>query len=206
MTTLTLTKRDTSLNLDVLRKSGITPGVCYGAGIESTPVSFDDAEFRKVYREAGNSSIVTLAGDFAGKQCFIQDMQVHVVTREILNVDFKIVDQNIETEVTVPVEVTGEPTAVTKKLGLLYVARQELTIVAMPSKIPHEIAIDVSNLAEVGDSITVADLKLGAGVKVLEDLDEVIVTITGLQEERESTGPSMADVLAEPVKEVKEAK
>ena len=200
MTTLTLTKRESGINLDSLRSSGIIPGVCYGANTESTPVTFTDIDFRKAYREAGNSTVVALAGDFSGKQCFIQDMQVHVVTGQILHVDFKIVDQNETTEVSVPVHVSGEALAVTKKLGLLHIAQHELTISAIPSKIPHEILVDVTNLKEVGDAIKVSDLNLGKDVAVLEDLDEVVVTISALQEEVEGTGPSMADVLAEPKK------
>ena len=70
MTTLTLTKRESGINLDSLRSSGIIPGVCYGANTESTPVTFTDIDFRKAYREAGNSTVVALAGDFSGKQCF----------------------------------------------------------------------------------------------------------------------------------------
>ncbi len=200
MTTLTLTKRDTAANLDMLRKSGVVPGVCYGSNTESTPVSFSDSDFRKVYRHAGSSSVIDLAGDFAGKQCFIQDMQVHVVSGEILHVDFKIVDQSQETEVSVPVEITGEATAVAKKLGLLNVAQHELMIAAVPSKIPHQISIDVTSLMEVGDSIKVSDLNLGKDVRILEDADEVVVTISALHEESETNGPSMADVLAEPKK------
>jgi large subunit ribosomal protein L25 len=199
MTELNVLKRDVKASLTQLRSEGKAPGVCYGSGIESTPVLFDEGEFRKVYREVGTSSVIDLGGDMKGQQCFVQDMQVHVVSGEILHVDFKVVAAGETTEVTVPVETEGEAPAVTKKEGILNVSLNEISIEAVPSKVPAAITVDVSTL-EIGDNIKVTDLKLPEGVTALEDADAVVVSISGLQEEseEESDGPSMEEVLADP--------
>ena len=41
----------------------------------------------------------------------------------------------------------------------------KLEIEALPKDFPHEIKIDVSKLANIGDRITVKDLALGKSVK-----------------------------------------
>ena len=198
MTELNVLKRDANNSLKALRAEGNIPGVCYGSGFENTPVSFNQGEFRKVYKEIGTSSVLDLGGDLKGQQCFVQDMQVHVVSGEILHVDFKIVAKGETTEVTVPVETTGEAAAVTKKEGILNQSMNELQIEAVPSKVPSSIMVDISEL-NTGDSIKVSDLKLPDGVIVLDDADAVVVSISGLQEEKEDEdGPSLEDVLADP--------
>lgn len=200
MTELNLTKRDPKDSLTFLRSEGKAPGVCYGSGSENTPVSFDEGELRKVYKEVGTSGVIELTGDLKGQQCFIQDMQVHVVSGDVLHVDFKIVAKGETTEVTVPVETEGTAAAVEKKEGILNVVLNELQIEAVPSRVPSEIVIDVSNL-NVGDSIHVSDIKLEDGVTILEEADAVVVSISGLSDEaedEEQTGPTMEEVLADP--------
>ncbi|GAI44844.1 unnamed protein product, partial [marine sediment metagenome] len=45
-----------------LRKKGILPGVLYGSKIkDSLPLEIDLKEFEKIYKEAGESSLITLA-------------------------------------------------------------------------------------------------------------------------------------------------
>jgi len=203
MTELNVSKRDAQMSLKALRAEGRTPGICYGAGFENTPVSFDQGEFRKVYKKAGTSSVVELTGDLKGQQCFIQDMQVHVVSGEVLHVDFKIVAQGETTEVTVPIETVGEAEAVTKKQGILNQSIHEVQLEAIPSKVPSVITVNVESL-NVGDSIRISDLVIPEGVTFLEDADAVVVSISGLSEEsEESNGPTLEEVLADP-KAVKE--
>lgn len=207
MTKLNVQKRDTNESLDHLRSQGLTVGVCYGAHFDSTPVSFNEGELRKVYHQAGTSSVIDLGGDLEGEQCFIHDMQVHVTTGDILNVDFKIVAANETTEVAVPVETEGESPAVEKHLGLLTIAHHEINIEALPSKVPAEIVVDISGLKEVGDSIKVSDLKLPEGVTALDDADMTVVSISALQdkeEDEEQDGPTMEEVLADPSKDSEE--
>jgi large subunit ribosomal protein L25 len=65
----------------------------------------------------------------------------------------------------------------------------EVEVEALPSKLPREIKINVSNLKD-GDTITVGDLKLPEGVKILSEESEVLVSVYNpaeSQEESENT-------------------
>ena len=183
MIELKITKRDTQESTDYLRSQGLIPAVMYGAGYESIPVSVRDNEFRKVYRNAGTSNVITTTGDISGEMVLIQDMQVHVVSGKILNIDFKVVNKGETTEVTVPLRFVGESPAVKNNVGLLNTSREEVVLETIPSKIPDHIEIDISVLANLGDNIKVSDIKLSEGVKILDDINETIVSVIGTQED-----------------------
>lgn len=184
MIELNITKRDIKESTDHLRSQGFIPAVMYGAGYESIPVSVSDNEFRKVYREAGTSNVITTTGDIAGEMVLVQDIQTHVVSGKILNIDFKVVNKGETTEVTVPLKFVGESPAVKNNIGLLNTSREEVVLETIPSKIPDHIEVDISMLANLGDHIKVSELNLPDGVKILDDADETIVSIIGIQGEK----------------------
>jgi large subunit ribosomal protein L25 len=194
MIELKVLKRDTKESTEYIRSQGRIPAVMYGANFESTPVSVDDIEFRKVYREAGTSNVINTSGDFAGEMILVQDMHVHVVSGEILNIDFKVISKGETTEVTVPVELIGEAPAVKNNIGALNFSHEEVVIETIPSKIPNNIEIDISKLENIGDSIKLSDLKLPEGVLLLDDADITVVSIIGFTEEKEE----IEDVQTEP--------
>lgn len=192
MTELKLTKRDAQKeSASSLRSQGNVPAVCYGGGFENTTVYVNDIDFRKAYRKVGTSGLITTSGDVNGEQCLVQDMQVHVVTGDILHIDFKMVAQGETTEVTVPVKVTGEPKAVANNEGAIYIAASEVVIETIPSQIPESITIDISKM-EMGDTIRVSDLNLDEGVVAIDDKNMLIVSLSGVkenEEEEESNEP-----------------
>ena len=65
----------------------------------------------------------------------------------------------------------------------------KLEIEALPKDFPHEIKIDVSKLANIGDRITVKDLALGKSVKVKVREDQVIVLAKPHEEEKVEEAP-----------------
>ena len=54
-------ERSPSINLTALRKSGKIPAVFYGAGKKATSISISTIEFKKIWREAGESSAVKIS-------------------------------------------------------------------------------------------------------------------------------------------------
>lgn len=210
MTELKFTKRDPkNESPEFLRSQGLVPAVCYGAGFDNTLVSVEDVEFRKVYRKVGNSGLINTTGDISGEQCLVQDMQVHVVSGDMLHIDFKMVAKGETTEVTIPVEVTGKSPAVENKIGLLNISHDKVVIETIPSKIPESITIDISNLEHLGDSIKISDIKLDSAIKVLDDMNTTLVSIISPQEDKPedeaADAPSEPELVDQKGKEEKEA-
>lgn len=196
MIELTVKKRDTKDSNDFLRSQGIVPAIIYGRDFEAIPISVDDSELRKVYKQAGTSNVITLKGDTDAKMCIIQDMQVHVVSGEILNIDLKVVHEGETTEVTVPLTLVGESPAHKNGIGLINFSLEEITIETIPSNIPEKIEVDISNLKELGDSVKLSDLKFSKDVKVLDDMNTTIVSIVAPREEEPEE--EAGDVAMEP--------
>ena len=205
MIELKVLKRDTADKTAYLRDKGLIPAVMYGSDFESIAVSVDDIEFRKMYRNAGTSNVITTTGDVAGEMVLVQDMQVHVVTGVILHLDFKVVNKGEATEVVVPVELTGESPAVKNNVGILNFTHEEIKIETVPSKIPDHVEVDISKLENIGDAIKIADIKFADGVKVLDDTDITVVSIIAVKEEVESEPMSAEDMQPERVGEKKES-
>ncbi len=184
MIELKVLKRDTKDSNDYLRSHGLIPAVMYGPGFDNISISVNDGEFRKVYREAGTSNVIHTIGDIKGEMIIVQDMDVHVVSGDILSIDFKVVNKGETTEITVPIKLVGESLAVKNNIGLLNFSHEEVVIETIPSKIPDHIEVDISELNGLGDNIKLSDIKFQEGVKCIDDIEITVVSIISPQEEK----------------------
>ena len=57
-----------------------------------------------------------------------------------------------------------------------------IEIECLPTQIPEHLDVDVTNL-KIGESLHVGDLKLPAGIKVLDDAKATVVSILGKSRE-----------------------
>ncbi len=198
MIELKIVKRDKEGSNEQLRGQGLVPAVLYGADFKSTPVSVNDIEFRKVYRDVGTSNIINTIGDIKGEMCIVQDMHVHVVSGEILHIDFKVVEKGQKTEVTVPITFVGESIVEKNSLGIISFSHEEALIETIPSNIPDQIEVDISILKEVGDSIKLGDIKFPDGVELLDNPEITIASAIIPKENEEEPEEVAVDTEMEP--------
>jgi large subunit ribosomal protein L25 len=178
-------KRDESVNLDTLRKSGEIPAVFYGAGSKTTPVTVPLVEFKKAWREVGESSTIKLSVDGKDVDVLIHEVQVHPVTEVPIHVDFLVIDMDKKIKVKVPLEFTGVSNAVKSGLGNLVKVLHEVEIEALPKDLPHNFDVDLSKLETVNDQIFVSDIKVPAGVTMITNGHDVVASIVLQVEEKE---------------------
>ena len=75
-------------------------------------------------------------------------------------------------------EVTGEDDCPgLRKGGTLNLVRPEVELVVTAADIPESLVIDISAL-EIGDNLTISDVKLPAGAKPVIDRDFVIAQVS----------------------------
>jgi large subunit ribosomal protein L25 len=169
-----------------LRESGKIPAVFYGFKRDVTSLSVDKKEFVAVFKEAGETSTITLKTPNGEFNAMIHEVQVDPIKGEVTHVDFLSVDMNKSIEVEVPLEFTGESAAV-KAGGVLVKVMHELSVESLPGSIPQHIEVDLSKLETIDDIITLGDLKLPTGVKfVEEDMSVVVASVTTQQEETDT--------------------
>ena len=183
--TLNTEKRTKIGKLESLREAGFLPAVFYGHKREATPIQIKKNEFLKAWKEAGESTVVTLVTPEGNVDALIHEVKVDPVTSEPIHADFYVFEKGHKVELDIPLEFIGTSPAVKDLGGVLMKVLHELKIKAEPAKLPHAIEVDISTLAQIGDQISAGDLKLPAGVELVENPEEMVVNVVEAKEEKE---------------------
>ncbi|MEX0917983.1 MAG: 50S ribosomal protein L25 [Candidatus Paceibacterota bacterium] len=159
-------------------------GVVYGPKQESTPLSVDRSTFEKLYRDAGESTIISLEGLGEPLDVLIHDVDFDPIKNTIRHVDFYAIERGKELTTDVPLEFVGV-SPVDENDGVLTKVLHEVEVTCRPSNLPHNIEVDVSVLVDLETPIKVKDIKLPEGVKITNDPDDVVALIVAIEEEVE---------------------
>ncbi len=169
-----------------LRRQGNVLGVVYGGG--ESPVSFQ-VQARTLRQALANAGAVLdlSIGGAPATPVVVKELNRHPVSGDTVHIDLLRVrlDQAIET--TVLLELTGtEDAPGVKDGGVLEHVTRELTIEALPTDIPDNLQHDVSQM-QIGDTLTLDALTPPATVKLLDDPETVIATLSPPRLQTEDT-------------------
>ena len=173
-----------------LRRSGKTPGILYG-GSAPVNIAVDPREvFRIIHGHEGSTQLlrVTFAGSTESRMVILRDLQLDPVSEDLVHVDLQEVNMDKPIQVTVALRHVGEAIGVRDTQGILEMVLREIQVSCLPANIPEDIKVDVSNLA-IHDVVTVADLVVPEGVRVLTDKAQAVATVA----------PPAAEEVAAPV-------
>ncbi len=196
MIKLNAQKRSKIDNVANLRKNGFVPAVVYGAGVENTPVSISAVDFKKVYKQAGETATIGLSIDGKEFPVLIHDIQVDPVRGFALHADFLVVDLKKELTASIPLEFVGVSEAV-KSGAVLVKVLHEVEVSALPANIPQVLSVDISKLVTLEDNVYVSDIVLPANVSMVTELDEVVAAVTGAHEEVETAPLDLSSIEVE---------
>lgn len=178
-----------------VRSAGLVPAVIYGHHRQTENLAVPYPAFEKVFRKAGESTIITLNVDGQPKNVLIQDVQRHYLTGRYQHVDFYEVSMTEKLKATVPLVFTGVSKAVKENAAILVTVLNEVEVECLPADLPHEIEVDISVLKEFNDSIHVSDLKISDKVQILAPAEETVATVTPPRDvEAELATPVVEDV------------
>lgn len=189
------TREQFGREVKALRAKGLIPAELYGHGIKNEHLAVVKKDFIRLFKKAGESSLVDLLVDGKKHPILINDVQHNPITDEIESVDFYQVRLDQKIRLKVPVSFVGEAPAVKEKGGILVRALSEIEVEALPTNIPHQLSADLTALVEIGNSIAVSALAIPEGVRVLVDPTFVVATVTArMTEEEEAKLAAAADV------------
>ena len=140
-----------------LRNAGMVPCVLYG---ENNPVHFTakELDFSKlVYTPNAHTVVLKLDGKTT-VNAILQDIQFHPVSDRILHVDFYELKNDKEISMNIPVELTGAAPGVLISGGRLLLNKRKLRVKALPSNLPDNIVVDISEL-EIGNKLYTSSIK-----------------------------------------------
>ena len=185
MLTLKAEIRDKTDKLDRIRKAGRVPAVFYGKKEASTAISIPQIDFLKVWKAAGESSVITLETPKGIKESLIQDVDLDPITGIPRHADFYVFEKGHKVEVELSLEFTGISPAVKDLGGMFVKVLYKLKVEAMPKDLPHGINVDISSLVNFGDQILAQDIVLPPGIKLREHPEEVVALVSAPREEKE---------------------
>lgn len=160
-----------------LRKEGFLPAVIYGEGLKSQSIAVPYKDFEKVYKEAGESSLLNLEVDGKSYNVLINDMSNDPLSGKPVHADFYAVKMDKIIRAKVSVEFFGESPAVKNDGGVLVKVMQEIEIEALPKDLPHVLKVDLSILKSLESRILVKDILLPPGVKILENSEDDTIAL-----------------------------
>jgi large subunit ribosomal protein L25 len=162
-----------------LRREGLVPAILYGPKRDSLPLTVSPLDLDKIYKTSGSEQVIfNLVIENGGTQnvtAMVKEVQAAPVTRQYLHIDFYEISLDEKIVVSIPVEVTGKSKGV-ERGGFLNVVRYELEVSCLPTDMPENIQIDVTDL-DIGDAIHIEDLAVMDKVKLLADPGLTVLTV-----------------------------
>lgn len=189
------TRTERGKKLKTSRSAGKLPAVVYGPKETAAAIFLDRAAFLKVFKQAGESSIITISGVGSDKDVLVHEVAFDPLRGGVTHVDFYAIEAGKELTVDVPLEFVGEAPAL-KQGGTLTKVLHEIEITCKPKDLPKHIVVDVSSLVDYESQIHVSDLVIPAGVKVENDPEDVVVLVQAVVEEVEPEVPEAIDMSA----------
>jgi large subunit ribosomal protein L25 len=149
-------------------------------------------EFTILAKKARLSQVFTFKSSSSklnGKAAIVKDIQQDYLKNRVLHVDFQTLKDDEEITVDVPLKLVGEAPGVKSENGILTLVTHEVSLTCLPKNIPSQLEVDISQLG-LGESIHAGDLKLPAGVVLVDDVHETIVSVVAPRsaEEESKTG------------------
>ncbi|MES2436676.1 MAG: 50S ribosomal protein L25 [Patescibacteria group bacterium] len=185
MLTLEFQKREPADTLHKVRSENNVPAVFYGPKEDSTPISIKQADFKKVWKEAGESSIIILKNGTEEHEALIKEIDLHPVSGVVRHADFYVIEKGKKLQVTVQLEFIGISEMVKSGAGSLTKVLHEVEVEAMPKDLPHDLEVDISSLTTLDSQILASDIKLPAGVELITNPEEVVAAISAARDETE---------------------
>jgi large subunit ribosomal protein L25 len=161
-----------------LRKDGKIPAVLYGRGLEAVSITVLSKDWEKLGKQKRKNVIFNMElhgdKDVENRPVMVKEIQKGFLGGKVLHIDFLQVSMERMIEVEIPIHLKGKSKGEVNG-GIIEIHLRSMRVECLPTQIPEEIAVDISDL-EIGDSFHVNQISI-SGVKLLEGADVAIVTI-----------------------------
>lgn len=166
-----------------LRADGKVPAVVYDHG-KTSHVTVDAKLLDKAFQSVGRSQALELSRDGKKSLAMIKQVDRHPVKHTLRHVAFQSINRNekvvAEVAIRLRLDEDNEQTPA-ERAGLIVLrSLDDIEIRAVAKNLPEELVVNGEDLREVGDRLTLGDIKLPEGVEFADmeiDLDQVIMNV-----------------------------
>ncbi len=182
-----------------LRQQGQVPAVLYGGKGDSLTLAVNAKQLAAILRsQSGHNTIFKVKLPTGDQPAMLKDWQVDPLLGSLLHVDLLRVAMDVRMRVKVPVHTFGEPQGVKLQGGIFEMVTREVEIECLPSDIPGEIRVDISELM-IGKQLRAADLPIDAAkIRLVSDPQRVVAHVVALRAEEEKPAEGVAAEAAAP--------
>ena len=182
-----------------MRLTGNVPGVLYGGRKEAVTVSVNAKQLGVILRsESGHNTIFKVKLPSGEDNAIVKDWQVDPVVGSLLHVDLLRIAMDVRMRVKVPVHTFGDPQGVKLQGGIFEMVTRDVEIECLPSEIPSEFRVDVSELM-LNQQLRAADVPMDKEkISLLTDPTRVIAHVVPLRVEEEKPAEAVAAEAATP--------
>src|SRR5215472_17211376 len=182
-----------------LRQTGKVPAVLYGGKGGPITLSVNAKQVGAILRsESGHNTLFQVELGGKAEPAILKDWLVDPLSGKLLHVDLLRVAMDVRMKVKAPVHTFGEPAGVKVQGGVFEVVTREVEIECLPTDIPTEFRMDVSELM-LGKQLRVGDIPLDAAkLKLVTEPERVIAHVVALKVEEEKPAEAAAAEAAAP--------
>lgn len=162
-----------------LRREGWVPAVLYGRGVEPRALQIQAADAEAVVRQAGMTHLISvyLQGRDAPVNAVLRDLQRDVLRRNLIHLDLYEVEMTKAITVEVPIVLIGDSPVIKRGEGILIEGTQSVEIECLPGDLIDAIEVNLADLTQVDQQITVANLTVPPTIRILSDPEEMVVRV-----------------------------
>lgn len=162
-----------------LRRDNKIPAVIYGNKQAPVSITMDDKDITLEYHK-GHLFTTLVDIDVDGKKELVlaRDVQTHVVSEDIMHIDFLRVSAKTKIAVDIPVHFVNEDKSpALEDKGILNTVRHTVELYCQATNIPEYIEVNLEG-KDYGDSVRISDAVMPEGATpVIHDRDFTIATI-----------------------------
>ncbi|MHB2026431.1 MAG: 50S ribosomal protein L25 [Elusimicrobiota bacterium] len=177
-------------DLSSLRGASRVPAIIYGESKPEILVSVSERDILAARKQGGANAIINVDVGGSSETVIVKDIQRHPVTERIIHADFQRISLSRKITAKVPLRIVGEAPGVKNSGGVLQHELREITLRALPAKIPQFIDVDVTGL-ELNKHIVVRELPVPQDVEVLAEAEHIVVHVT-IAKVEEAAAPAVA--------------
>lgn len=161
-----------------LRAGGWIPAVVYGPDTPAQKIQIDERVLYRTLQQVGSTALISLnTGTGNPSLVLARDIQRDAITGRLLHVDFYQVRMTEKVKTMPRIELVGDAPVVKGGEAVLVQAMTEIEVECLPDDLINSVEVDITSLQTLDDSIFVSDLKVPAGVTILLDPGEVVVSV-----------------------------
>ena len=186
-----------------LRREGLMPGVVYGHHIEPIAIVMNAHEATRAMIGLTPSSIITLDIDGEEHAALIRERQRDYLRNRFIHIDFQAVSRTEKIRARIETVLEGTAPAVKNYNGIVLHEKEYIEVEALPEHLPERFVVNIDGLEKIGDMIRISDMNISDDVTIFDDVNEVIVSISGVKEEsdEEEAGSDEPEVVEKGKKE-----